>query len=205
MSTRKQMQTIFVDVEAGLDVSWPDGTQAFCKDTAKLWVLNNGTYTLISSGATTFNPEGWTTIVKSVNQDVTNTATTNDDEFFFSVTAGNSYLVDMSNAVSCNDTTGSIRGFFGVDSGVMSGSGYYAGPTTAVAFSVAGQATSGTFQMASIGTGVNLDWVLGNKISFAFTPTATTTFRFKFGNNSAGAGRISRVWKGSIMKYKNLN
>ena len=43
---------------------------------------------------TATNPEGWTTIVKSANQDVTNNATPQDDiELQFSVVAGGHYMV----------------------------------------------------------------------------------------------------------------
>jgi hypothetical protein len=46
----KQTFTVFINLEADLDTTLPDGTQVFCKDTNKLWVLDNGAYTQIGGG-----------------------------------------------------------------------------------------------------------------------------------------------------------
>ena len=50
MANLKQTFTIFIDLEADLDTSLQDGIQVFCKDTEKLWVLNNGAYTQVGGG-----------------------------------------------------------------------------------------------------------------------------------------------------------
>lgn len=42
------------------------------------------------------------------------------------------------------------------------------------------------------------------KVQFAFTPSNNTIFRFVFGNNTITAGAVSRVWKGTELRYKHL-
>ena len=41
--------------------------------------------------------------------------------------------------------------------------------------------------------------------TLTFTASANATFRYRFGNASAAAGRTSRTWKGSVLKYKTLD
>jgi hypothetical protein len=50
----------------------------------------------------------------------------------------------------------------------------------------------------------DLDDLVFVRMGFAFTPSNTTTFRYRFGNSSASSGRTSRIKKGSIMRYKSL-
>jgi hypothetical protein len=67
---------------------------------------------------------------------------------------------------------------------------------------------AGTAATTAIVTGAptaNLDDVVFVRVGYAFSCTNATTFRFRFGNSAASSGRISRVWGGSIMRYKVLN
>jgi len=43
------------------------------------------------------------------------------------------------------------------------------------------------------------------RIIYSFTASADATFRYRFGNSAAAAGRTSRTWKGSVLKYKTLD
>jgi hypothetical protein len=198
MGTRKQMQTVYIDASSGLDVSLPDGTQVFTKDTAQLWVLNNGSYALMTSGATS-NPEGWTTIVKSANQDVTNATYQNDNDFYFSVDAGGTYMINCEFVGSSNEAN-QLAGQIIVDSGSFSGRGQY------TISAINSLSTAGAASLAvAITTTTNIDNTTYCSINYTFTVSSTTTFRWKFGNTAAAGGRTSRMWKGSIMKYKKLN
>lgn len=70
---------------------------------------------------------------------------------------------------------------------------------------VSGAATTDT---VDIGVGAflaSLDDLVTVRVLFAFTASANATLRFRFGNASVGSGRTSRTWKGSIMRYKNLD
>jgi len=157
------------------------------------------------------NPEGWTTIVKSANQDVTNNATPQDDtELQFSVVAGGHYMVEMNICYSGNNATGDYLWRFAVSAGTMKARGIAIIFSTAVAPTLQavtagspGAATTGSIQCGVAGT--DLDELHTTTATFNFYASANATFKFQFANNAAGAGRISRTWKGSILKYKRIN
>ena len=75
-------------------------------DTTK-FLRGDGTWSVVN------NNGGWTIIVKSANQDVTNSATLTDDtELQFSVVAGGHYMVEMDIVISANNTTGDYKKCF---------------------------------------------------------------------------------------------
>ena len=157
------------------------------------------------------NPEGWTTIVKSANQDVTNNATPQDDtELQFSVVAGGHYMVEMNICYSGNNATGDYLWRFAVSAGTMKARGIAIIFSTAVAPTLQavtagspGAATTGNIQCGVAGT--DLDELHTTTATFNFYASANATFKFQFANNAAAAGRISRTWKGSILKYKRID
>lgn len=51
MANLKQTFTVYIDNESNLDVTLQDGTQVFCKDTNKLWVLDSGAYVQIGASS----------------------------------------------------------------------------------------------------------------------------------------------------------
>ena len=167
-------------------------------------VLGSGD--LVVSGS---DPLGFTSIIKSADQDVTNNATFVDDtELQFSVVAGGMYLVEMQLIYSGNNTTGDYKWQFLVTSGVISGRGSYLGLTTG--------SSIGTFAVSSVGTNAIIPVSLGVvqadltqpilcTIYYPFTASANATFKFQFANNSAAAGRTSRTMKGTYLKYKKIN
>jgi hypothetical protein len=157
------------------------------------------------------DPAGWTTIVKSANQDVTNNATPQDDtELQFSIVAGGHYMVEMNICYSGNNATGDYLWRFAVSAGTMKARGI------AIIFSTAmgpglqaitagspGTATTGSIQCGVAGT--DLDELHTTTATFNFYASSNATFKFQFANNAAAAGRISRTWKGSILKYKRID
>ena len=157
------------------------------------------------------DPAGWTTIVKSANQDVTNNATPQDDtELQFSVVAGGHYMVEMNICYSGNNATGDYLWRFAVSAGTMKARGIAIIFSTAVAPTLQavtagspGAATTGNIQCGVAGT--DLDELHTTTATFNFYASANATFKFQFANNAAAAGRISRTWKGSILKYKRID
>lgn len=158
---------------------------------------------------TSADPAGWTTIVKSANQDVENSSTHIDDtELQFSVVAGGHYMVEMNLIISGNNNTGDYTSRFAISSGNFIGSGYMIGPTATGAAQVNLYANNGvtTTNPLVLGTlGNNLNYLLSVLIIYSFTTSANATFSFQFANAAAAAGRISRTWKGSILKYKRID
>ena len=160
-------------------------------------------------GDAILNPEGWTVIVKSANQDVTNSATLTDDtDLQFSVVAGGHYMVEMDIVISCNNTTGDYKNAFFVSAGTMLGTGFMLGPnaTGVVQTNIYTSNTVATSTTVPLGTQVaNIDLLSSTKIIYSFQASANATLSYQFANNTAGAGRTSRTWKGSILKYKRID
>lgn len=157
---------------------------------------------------TATDPEGWTTIVKSANQDVTNNATLQDDtELQFSVVAGGHYMVVVDLTYSGSDAAGDYKWGFAVTAGTMKGYGTTQSINTASAVQNLIVTSASSSVTTAIGYGVesDIDRLVYAKIQFSFTASSNATFKYQFANNSAGTGRISRNWKGSIMKYKRID
>jgi len=158
---------------------------------------------------TSADPAGYTTIVKSANQDVTNNATLQDDtDLQFSVVAGGHYMLTMDLTISGNDATGDYRFGFAVSAGTITGRGNCQNLTAASAVNNIIVTANASASTTAIVTGVpsaNLDDLVAVRIIYSFTPDSNATFKFQFANNSAAAGRTSRTWKGSILQYKRLD
>jgi hypothetical protein len=159
-------------------------------------------------GDAVLNPEGWNVIVKSANQDVTNNGTLQDDtDFQFSVVAGGHYMVSLDLTYSGNNSTGDYKCAFAVSSGTINGYGTTQSINTISAVQnliITAAAASATAGLA-FGTETDIDRLVYAKLQFSFTASANATFKYQFANNAAGSGRISRTWKGSILKYKRLD
>jgi hypothetical protein len=159
-------------------------------------------------GDAVLNPEGWTVIVKSANQDVTNNATLQDDtDLQFSVVAGGHYMVSLDLTYSGSSSSGDYKCAFAVSSGTINGYGTTQSINSISAVQnliITAAAASATTALA-FGTETDIDRLVYAKLQFSFTASANATFKYQFANNAAGSGRISRTWKGSILKYKILD
>lgn len=166
-------------------------------------VLGSGDLTVTGT-----SQDGYTYIIKPSNQDVTNAGVTNDTDFTFSVLAAGQYMVEMEVAMSGNNTTGDYTFDFQVSTGTMKGKGTAQNLTAAAAVQNIIVTSAGAANTTAVACGIStadLDDVIAVRIIFAFTASANATFTYRFGNASAGTGRTSRTWKGSVMKYKTLD
>ena len=161
---------------------------------------------------TSVDPAGWTTIVKSANQDVTNSATlVNDTDLKFSVVAGGHYMVDLMIATNATGSANDYKFAFAVSSGAMTGQGsaIHRNASNAQSNTVVNALNAAVTN--SIAVGQNGGAILTSAgivvatANFGFYCTANATLNFQFANNTAGIGEISRTWKGSILKYKRLD
>lgn len=154
------------------------------------------------------NPEGWSVIVKSTNQDVTNSVTLVDDtDLKFSVVAGGHYMVEMQLTISANNTTGDYKFAVNVSSGTMKGSGiwHYISSTGAGVNAVV-QANAAANTTVNGGTTVSdIDFLTFYQLKFSFTASANATFSLQFANVVSNPAYTSRTWKGSILKYKRID
>ena len=191
------------------DWSTFNGKQAELVSATNIKTINGssvlGSGDLVVSGTA---PDGYTYIVKSINQDVTNAVKANDNDFSFSVLAAGQYMVEMEVAISGNNTTGDYSFDFQVSAGTMKGKGTAQNLTSAAAIQNIIVTAAGAANTTSIVCGVStadLDDVIAMRIIYSFTASADATFTYRFGNATAGAGRTSRTWKGSVLKYKTLD
>jgi hypothetical protein len=159
-----------------------------------------------ATGPSAADPTGYTTIVKSTSQDVTNAGLTADTEFTFAVAANNRYMLTMDLVIAGNNTTGDFTMDFNLSAGTMKGRGNVQNLTAAEAIQNVIITAAGTASTTAIvtGTPADLATLIAIRIQYAFECTLAGTFRFRFGNAAAAAGRTSRVYKGSILRYKNI-
>lgn len=155
------------------------------------------------------DPAGWTTIVKSANQDVTNSITLVDDtDLQFSVVAGGQYMVELDIATAGNSTAADYKFAFLVSSGTMKLRGLAllitgGGSIGNVLISAAGTATTTAVSSAILNN--DFQYIQPMMFKIQFTATSNATFSFQFANNTAAIGQTSRTMKGSILKYKKIN
>lgn len=152
--------------------------------------------------------DGYTTIVKAANQDVTNAGVTNDNDFSFAVTAAGHYMVRMDVVQSGNNTTGDYIFDFAVSAGTMTGKGTCQNLTAAAAVQniiVTAAAAANTTAIVTGAPTASLDDLVAVRVFYAFTASSNATFRYRFGNSAAAAGRTSRTWKGSVLRWKSLD
>jgi hypothetical protein len=152
---------------------------------------------------------GWNYIVKSANQDVTNSATLQDDtELQFSVVAGGQYMIELDVVISMNNSTSRYSNRLDISAGTMKGMGIMTNINNAGAAGVttlSANAAANTAATSIINPFNDIDGLTSLKIIFSFTASANAIFKYKFANLVATVGGISRTWKGSILKYKKIN
>ncbi len=152
---------------------------------------------------------GYTQVTKASNQDVTNNATHQaDTALTFATTATKAYAVEAFLIVSGSDATGDYAFRFGTTAGTLDGTGHCQSVTTADAIqhTILTAAAAATTGSTSVGTRANANIPIAVHCKFHFLQnTSAGNFRLEFANVSAAAGRISRTWAGSYIRYKQLN
>lgn len=155
------------------------------------------------------DPAGWTTIVKSANQDVTNSSTLVDDtDLQFSVVSGGVYMIKAEVVMSQNNVTYSYSQQFRVSSGTQTGSGIFHGRGTTNSLNtslltIAGASNAAT-NLNYFGAQSNINHPSFVTFEYAFYASANATFSYQF-TGAAVAGVTVRTWKGSLLKYKKIN
>jgi hypothetical protein len=190
-----------------------DGDYYLNDTNGDVYLKAGGTYSVVANilgpqGPAGTNSEGWTVIIKSANQDVTNAGVTDDNDFSFATVAGGHYMIEMILTVSGNNTTGDYTAIFGVTAGTMTGKGTCQNLTAAAAVQniiITAAAAASTTPIITGAPTASLDDLVAVRMTYSFTASANGLLQYRFGNASAAAGRTSRTWKGSIMKYKRLD
>jgi hypothetical protein len=157
---------------------------------------------------TSADPAGWTTIVKSANQDVTNSTTLVDDtDLQFSVVAGGHYMVEANICYSGNNTTGDYKFALALSAGLMKARGlgnmYLSTGTPSLQAITANNTISSGNNLGVLFN--DLDELHTFTFTYNFYADTNATFKYQFANRVASPGYISRTWKGSILKYKRID
>ena len=178
--------------------------------TTRTLTINGTTQDLSADRTFTItDPLGFTSIIKSANQDVTNSATFVDDtDLQFSVVAGGMYIVEMQLIYSGNNLTADYKWQFLVTSGTITGRGIYLGYTVGSSSTASPITASAASNITAVALGVvetNVAQPITCTINYTFTASANATFKFQFANNTATASAISRTNKGTYLKYKKIN
>jgi hypothetical protein len=116
-------------------------------------------------------------------------------------------MLELDLVISANNTTGDYKSAFTISAGTMKGLGIVSNNSTSSVAQIINITGAGV-TTNSVGSGTqfnDLDYLLSIKIIFSFTASDNATLKFQFANNAAGAGRTSRTWKGSILKYKRID
>jgi hypothetical protein len=200
---------IYVKIDNGYEISELHDVAINTGTLANNDVLTYESSTQLWKNKPFTNAEGWSVIVKSANQDVTNNATLQDDtELQFSVVAGGQYMTELNLCYAGNNITADMKLAYTLSTGTMKASGIVVGfslgssPANNQSISVNGTISA----PASIGViQADLDNLHTATITFNFTASSNAILKFQFANNSAAVGAISRIVKGSILKYKKIN
>lgn len=146
-------------------------------------------------------------IVKSANQDVTNSTTLVDDtELQFAVTAGSVWKIELILIYSASTGTNDIKTGFIVAAGTAYGGIQGLGPIASDSVQDTVTAMNGAtssplvFGVDSSGLGTTRAVKIETVLKF----TNTTTFKFQFAQNAAGVGESSRCAIGSTLFGKRI-
>ncbi len=160
----------------------------------------NRTFTVTSP-----DPAGWTTIVKSANQDTSSSTPSNVTEFSFSVVANGVYSVELDIYYGCGSSGTDIGILFNVNSGNMLGrnQGFRNQSNQWVNFISINNSVATSSLMLSSGQANNISNPHFFKIYGVFVTSANALLNVQ--HRAGSNGFTIRTMKGSILRYKRID
>ncbi len=154
---------------------------------------------------TATDPEGWTTIIKSANQDISTTGLTNITNFTFSTVAAGMYSVEIDLYYGCASSGTDINIALNVSTGNMTGRIHtmrvQSNATSWTLATMNAVATSGLLASSGQASDINNPHIL--KVYAVFNTSANATFNIQ--HRAGTNGFTVRTMKGAMLKYKKLN
>jgi hypothetical protein len=151
------------------------------------------------------DPAGWTTIVKSANQDTATSVFANITDFNFSVVAGGMYSIEMDVYYGCQGSGTDIGLALNVSAGNMLGriqGMRIRNNASALFMSVINSlSTSGVILSSGQANDINNPHFFKIYAVFTTSANATLNIQHRAGTN----GFTVRTNKGSVLKYKKIN
>lgn len=149
------------------------------------------------------DPVNWTTIIKSSDQDTTS-QTVNDTELQFSAVANGVYLIEFCFIMSSNNANADSRYYFRTNTATLQGAATF----TNIGNTFGGgtqlmQVLSNWTAVVAMGTPPSqlLDYPLTATGRITLKILANDTIYAGFGINALFGGAITRMWKGSFIRY----
>lgn len=149
------------------------------------------------------DPVNWTTIIKSSDQD-TGTQGVNDTELQFSAVANGVYLIEFCFIMSSNNANADSRYYFRTNTATLQGAATF----TNIGNTFGGgtqlmQVLSNWTAVVAMGTPPSqlLDYPLTATGRITLKILANDTIYAGFGINALFGGAITRMWKGSFIRY----
>lgn len=149
------------------------------------------------------DPVNWTTIIKSSDQD-TGTQAVNDTELQFSAVANGVYLIEFCFIMSSNNANADSRYYFRTNTATLQGAATF----TNIGNTFGGgtqlmQVLSNWTAVVAMGTPPSqlLDYPLTATGRITLKILANDTIYAGFGINALFGGAITRMWKGSFIRY----
>ena len=151
------------------------------------------------------DPAGWTTIVKSANQDTATTVLANITNFTFSVVAGGMYSIEMDVYYGCASSGTDIGISLNVSAGNMLGriQGMRNQSNASALFISVMNSLSTSSVIFSSGQTSDIANPHFFKIYAVFTTSANATLNIQ--HRAVSSGFTVRTMKGSILKYKRID
>lgn len=195
MSTQIKTQDI-------ADASVTNAKVASGLDASKLTTGN-----LPAAQAPLVDQAGFTNLVTTADQDVTNNTNVDSTILQFATIAGHRYMVDALMPFGGSDTTGDAAFRFAVAAGTMDGKGGASsvGASDTLANSILSAVGATSTATIPVGTVADASIPICTRAHFSFKASNSTVFSVQFGNNAAASGRVSRLMKGALLRYKDIS
>jgi hypothetical protein len=154
---------------------------------------------------TSADPAGWTTIVKSANQDTLSSTLSDVTDFSFSVVTGGIYMIQMESVYGCASSGIDIGYAFNVTSGNFTGkiqTQRIQTTTTALTLSEPNAVATSAVLLTS---GRNNDIAIPHPFTITASISCSANATFKIQHRAGTNNNFVRTYKGSILRYKKIN